>query len=212
MGGRAKYKKIIRARENEMKKNSCMPINPKKYSYDGLKKIHTRNLITKKNSCGSKIPLPPPPITFLMVRPLWEIVASSPFPCPSRLCRSLERSRETRFSLAQIRELARRLYVLSVMQAPVFFVTIEACIKSDIKHKAQVLSHPRSQGRTTSRSLDNLLKDGTYLHTSKWHFPFPTRNFYVCLTNVYQSLSLLNFCRVARARFDPGPTDVQSPT
>ena len=34
----------------------------------GLKKIHTRNLITKKNSCGSKIPLPP--LTFLMVRPL----------------------------------------------------------------------------------------------------------------------------------------------
>ena len=37
-----------------------MPINPKKYSCYGLKKIHTRNLITKKNSCGSKIPLPPP--------------------------------------------------------------------------------------------------------------------------------------------------------
>ena len=51
-----------------MKKNSCTPINPKKYSCYGLKKIHTRNLITKKNSCGSKIPLPP--ITFLMVRPL----------------------------------------------------------------------------------------------------------------------------------------------
>ena len=34
-----------------------------------LKKIDTRNLITKKNSCGSKIPLPPS-ITFLMVRPL----------------------------------------------------------------------------------------------------------------------------------------------
>ena len=34
------------------------------------KKIHTRNLITKKKSCDSKIPLPPPlPITFLMVRP-----------------------------------------------------------------------------------------------------------------------------------------------
>ena len=32
------------------------------------KKIHTRNLMTKKNSCGSKIPLPS--ITFLMVRPL----------------------------------------------------------------------------------------------------------------------------------------------
>ena len=37
-----------------------MPINPKKYSCYGLKKIYTRNLITKKNSCGSKIPLPHP--------------------------------------------------------------------------------------------------------------------------------------------------------
>ena len=35
---------------------------PKKNSY--------KEKITKKNSCGSKIPLPPPPITFLMVRPL----------------------------------------------------------------------------------------------------------------------------------------------
>ena len=34
-----------------------MPINPKKYSCYGVKKIHTRNLVTKKNSCGSKIPL-----------------------------------------------------------------------------------------------------------------------------------------------------------
>ena len=32
----------------------------KKYSCYSLKKIHTRNLMTKKNSCGSKIPLPPP--------------------------------------------------------------------------------------------------------------------------------------------------------
>ena len=32
------------------------------------KKIHTKNLITKENSCGSKIP--PLPITFLMVSPL----------------------------------------------------------------------------------------------------------------------------------------------
>ena len=51
-----------------MKKKSCTPINPKKYSCYGLKKNHTRNLITKKNSCSLKIPLPP--ITFLMVRPL----------------------------------------------------------------------------------------------------------------------------------------------
>ena len=36
-----------------------MPINPKKYSCYGLKKIHTRNLITKKNSCRLKIPPPP---------------------------------------------------------------------------------------------------------------------------------------------------------
>ena len=43
-----------------MKKNSCKPINPKKYSCYGPKKIRTWNLITKKYSCGSKIPLPPP--------------------------------------------------------------------------------------------------------------------------------------------------------
>ena len=48
-------------------KNSCTPINPKKYSCNGLNKIHAKNLIAKKNSCTSKIPLPP--ITFLMVRP-----------------------------------------------------------------------------------------------------------------------------------------------
>ena len=60
-------KKNIRARENEITKKSCTPIKPKKYSCYGLKKIHTRNLITKKNSCGSKSP-PPPLITFLMVR------------------------------------------------------------------------------------------------------------------------------------------------
>ena len=38
--------------------NSCTPINPKRYSCYGLKKIHTRNLITKKHFYGSKIPLP----------------------------------------------------------------------------------------------------------------------------------------------------------
>ena len=43
-----------------MKKNSCTPINPKKYSCNGLNKIHAKNLITKKNSCSSKIPLPLP--------------------------------------------------------------------------------------------------------------------------------------------------------
>ena len=60
-GGGTKYRKKIRPRENLMKKikNSCTPISPKKYSCYGLKKINTRNLITKKNSCGSKIPHPP---------------------------------------------------------------------------------------------------------------------------------------------------------
>ena len=49
-------KKSRKGKLNE--KNSCTPINPKKYSCYGLKEIHTRNLIAKKNSCGSKIPTP----------------------------------------------------------------------------------------------------------------------------------------------------------
>ena len=68
-GGRAGEVQKKYSRKGKLnEKNSCTPINPKKYSCYGLKKIHTRNLITKKNSCSSKIPLPP--ITFLMVRPL----------------------------------------------------------------------------------------------------------------------------------------------
>ena len=67
-GGTGEVQKKIRARDFLMKKKSCTPINRKKYSCKGPKKIHTRNVITKKflrlkNS-------PPPPITFLMVRPL----------------------------------------------------------------------------------------------------------------------------------------------
>ena len=58
-GGGAKYKKEYSRKGKSNEKNSCTPINPKKYSCYGLKKIHTRNLITKKSSCGSKIPLPP---------------------------------------------------------------------------------------------------------------------------------------------------------
>ena len=58
-GGRAKYKKKYSCKGKLNEKNFCTPINPKKYSCYGLKKIHTRNLITKKKSCGSKIPLPP---------------------------------------------------------------------------------------------------------------------------------------------------------
>ena len=68
VGGDVQKEKKVHTRENEVKKNSCPPINPKKYSCYSLKKIHTRNLITKNNSCGSKIAFPF--ITFLMVRPL----------------------------------------------------------------------------------------------------------------------------------------------
>ena len=39
-----------------MKKNSCTQINPKKYLCYGLKKIHTRNLITKKIPAARKSP------------------------------------------------------------------------------------------------------------------------------------------------------------
>ena len=49
---------------NEKKKNSCTPINPKKYSYNGLKKFIQGIRSRKQNSCGSKIilsPIPPPP-------------------------------------------------------------------------------------------------------------------------------------------------------
>ena len=56
-GGEVPKKYSRKAKLNE--KNACTPINPKKYSCYGLKNIHTRNLITKKNSCGSKIPHPP---------------------------------------------------------------------------------------------------------------------------------------------------------
>ena len=58
-GGEAEYKKKNSRKGKLNEKNSCTPINPKKYSCYGLKKIHTRNLITKTNSCGSKISLPP---------------------------------------------------------------------------------------------------------------------------------------------------------
>ena len=47
-GGSKKKKKLFSLKG--MKKNACTPINTKKYSYYGLKKLHTRNLITKKNN------------------------------------------------------------------------------------------------------------------------------------------------------------------
>ena len=57
-GGRAKYKKNIRAKENKMKKIHARQLTLKKFMLTP-KNIHTRNLITTKNSCCSKIPYPP---------------------------------------------------------------------------------------------------------------------------------------------------------
>ena len=65
-GGSGEVQKKSSRKGKLNEKNSCTPINPKKYSCFGLKIIRTRNLITRKNSCGSKIPLAH--ITFLMVR------------------------------------------------------------------------------------------------------------------------------------------------
>ena len=50
MGGEVQKKYSRKGKLNE--KNSC---NPKKYLCYGLKAIHSRTLIRKKNSCGSKI-------------------------------------------------------------------------------------------------------------------------------------------------------------
>ena len=60
MGG---PKKNIRARENEMKKNHGRQLTLKKYSCYGKKNSYKEfdNEKKKKNSWGSKIPLPPPP-------------------------------------------------------------------------------------------------------------------------------------------------------
>ena len=58
VGGRSTKK--YSSRWKLLEKNSCTPINPKKYLCYGLKKIHIRNLITKTNSWSSKIALPFP--------------------------------------------------------------------------------------------------------------------------------------------------------
>ena len=55
--GRAGEVHKKKSRKGKLKeKNSCTPINPKKYSCYGLKKIHTRNLRTKKIPAARKFP------------------------------------------------------------------------------------------------------------------------------------------------------------
>ena len=63
--GEVQKKYSCKGKLNE--KNSCTPINPKNYSRYDLKKIHTRNLMTKKIPAARKFPTSP--ITFLIVRP-----------------------------------------------------------------------------------------------------------------------------------------------
>ena len=57
-GGRSTKKKIAQG-EIKWKKILARQLTLKNIHAMAYKKIHTRNLITKKNSCSSKIPLPP---------------------------------------------------------------------------------------------------------------------------------------------------------
>ena len=68
-GGEGEVQKKYSRKGKLNEKNSCTPINPKTYSFYGLRKIHTRNLIKKQKFLRLKNS-PPSPITFLMVRPL----------------------------------------------------------------------------------------------------------------------------------------------
>ena len=47
-GGEGEVQKKYSRKGKLNEKNSCTPINPKTYSFYGLRKIHTRNLIKKK--------------------------------------------------------------------------------------------------------------------------------------------------------------------
>ena len=61
-GGRAKYKKYIYSRKGKLnERNSCTPINPKKYSCYGLKLKLMKEFDNEKNFRGTKISHPPPP-------------------------------------------------------------------------------------------------------------------------------------------------------
>ena len=59
-GGRSTKKKIAQG-EIKWKKILARQLTLKNIHAMAYKKIHTRNLISKKNSCGSKINPPPPP-------------------------------------------------------------------------------------------------------------------------------------------------------
>ena len=76
-GGGRSTKKIFAQGKIKWKKIQARQLILKKYSCHGLKKVHTRNLITTKNSCGSKIP--PPPNNFSNGPSLKEVLGLLPY-------------------------------------------------------------------------------------------------------------------------------------
>ena len=71
MGGRGRSTKKKYSRKGKLnEKKLCTSINAKKYSCYGLKKIHARNLITKKIPAARKFPPPPPSHNFSNGPPL----------------------------------------------------------------------------------------------------------------------------------------------
>ena len=63
-GGAGEVQKNNSRKGKWNEKNSCTPINPKKYSCYGLKNIHTRNLIAKKIPSARKFPSSSPTHNF----------------------------------------------------------------------------------------------------------------------------------------------------
>ena len=61
-GGAGEVQKKNSRKRKLNEKNSCTPINPKKYSRYSLKKIHTRKLMTKKKFL--RLENSPPPHNF----------------------------------------------------------------------------------------------------------------------------------------------------
>ena len=76
-GGRSTKKKYSHKGKLNEKKVHARQLTLKKYLCYGLKNIHTRNLIAKKIPAAQP-PSPPPPITFLMVRPVVDTINKVP--------------------------------------------------------------------------------------------------------------------------------------
>ena len=58
--GAGVFQKKIRAKENLIKKNSCTPVNPKKYSCKGLKKNSYKEFDNEKKFLQLENSPPPP--------------------------------------------------------------------------------------------------------------------------------------------------------